>query len=380
MAPSLRARTAAQLSANPQVGLATKSATAAGLAWLLVQPFGGVADDYPYYAPLGAVVAVSTTVSGSARTTVQALVSIGLGAVLGAAAGVAPVPTALGLVVVVAVAGLVAGWHRLGLSGSWVPVSALFVLVLGGADPEHYLVGYLGLTSLGMLIGTAVNLAVPQTVLAPAGEAERRLRAALADQLDDLADGLLADETPDAAAWRRRRRELGPLAQEARVLVDRAMESRRGNWRARAKQAEAEQAYDAARALERLATLVGELFELVSDRESREREAVALGPALRPATAHALQATAAVVRDPVDAGTPGEALHPRLEEAAGAVAELARAVRRTRSDSGTGMWTAATVVTTLERALAALTPGDPERGGPLTRLPGTDEQPPPTWV
>ena len=206
MAPSPAASTALVFSAHPQLGLAAKSSLAAGLAWLLVQPFGGVADDYPYYAPLGAVVAVSTTVSGSARTTLQALVSIGLGAALGALAGVAPVPTVVGLVVVVAVAGLMAGWHRLGLSGSWVPVSALFVLVLGGGDPTHYLGGYLGLTTLGMLVGTAVNLALPQTVLAPAGEAEHRLRAALADQLDDLADGLLADEAPDAADWRRRRR------------------------------------------------------------------------------------------------------------------------------------------------------------------------------
>jgi uncharacterized membrane protein YgaE (UPF0421/DUF939 family) len=380
MAPSAAATTALVFSSHPQLGLAAKSSLAAGLAWLLVQPFGGVADDYPYYAPLGAVVAVSTTVSGSARTTLQALVSIGLGAALGALAGVAPVPTVVGLVVVVAVAGLVAGWRRLGLSGSWVPVSALFVLVLGGGDPTHYLGGYLGLMSLGMLVGTAVNLALPQTVLAPAGEAEHRLRGALADQLDDLADGLLADEAPEASDWRRRRRELGPLAQEARILVDRAMESRRGNWRARGRQQEAEQAYDAARALERLASLVGELFELVSDRESREREAVALGPELRPATARALRATADVVRDPVDADRSEETLHPRLQEAAASVAELARAVRRTRPESGTGMWTAATVVTTLERALAALTPGDPQRGGPLTRLPGTDEQPPPSWV
>ena len=103
-------------------------------------------------------------------------------------------------------------------------------------------------------------------------------------------------------------------------------------------------------------------------------------PELRPATARALQATARVVRDPVDDDGSPQAPHPRRREAAASVADLARAVRRTRPESGTGMWTAATVVTTLERALAALTPGDPQRGGPLTRLPGTDEQPPPSWV
>ncbi len=379
MAPSLASRTAVVFSANPQMGLAAKSALGAGLAWLLVQPMPGVADDYPYYAPLGAVVAVSTTVSGSARTAMQSLASIGLGAALGAVAGVTPLPMVVGLVVVVAVAGLLAGWRRLGVSGSWVPVSALFVLVLGGGDPGYYLVGYIGLMSLGMVVGTAVNLALPQTVLTPAGAAEHRLRVALADQLDDLADGLLAEQAPDATDWRTRRRELGPLAREARILVDRAMESRQGNWRARTRQEQAHRAYDAARALQRLASLVEELFELVSDRESSEREAVALGPTLRPATARALQATAAVVRDPVAPGSSADELDPRLQEAAGCVAELARVVRRTSSDTGPGMWTAATVVTTLERVLAALAPGDPQ-GGPLTRLPGSDQEPPPSWV
>ena len=50
----------------PRVPLALKSAFAAGLAWLAVLPLGGVADEYPYYAPLGAVVAMGATVVTSA--------------------------------------------------------------------------------------------------------------------------------------------------------------------------------------------------------------------------------------------------------------------------------------------------------------------------
>jgi hypothetical protein len=40
---------------------------AAAVAWLVVLPFVGVADDYAYYAPLGAVIAVSATVARSWR-------------------------------------------------------------------------------------------------------------------------------------------------------------------------------------------------------------------------------------------------------------------------------------------------------------------------
>ena len=35
--------------------------------------------------------------------------------------------------------------------GSWVPVSALFILILGERDPSSYVLAYLGLTTIGVL-------------------------------------------------------------------------------------------------------------------------------------------------------------------------------------------------------------------------------------
>ena len=43
--------------------------------------FGGVADDHGYYAPLGAVVVLSTAVMTSVRTGLQAVAAMGLGRV-----------------------------------------------------------------------------------------------------------------------------------------------------------------------------------------------------------------------------------------------------------------------------------------------------------
>lgn len=53
---------------------------AANRAWTL--PFGGLADRYPCYAPLGTVVAVSTTVMGPLRTSVENFLALVAGAAL----------------------------------------------------------------------------------------------------------------------------------------------------------------------------------------------------------------------------------------------------------------------------------------------------------
>lgn len=110
-----RARDA--LARHPRIPRAVKAAVAAVLAWLAVLPLGGAADEYPYYAPLGAVIAVSATVADSVRDSVQGVAAILLGAALAVCAG-AVVPTVPGLAVVVLLGTLVAGWWRLGEMGA----------------------------------------------------------------------------------------------------------------------------------------------------------------------------------------------------------------------------------------------------------------------
>ena len=63
------------------MGLAVKAALAAALAWHVagLLPLAP-AEQYPYYAPLGAVIATSTTLSGSVRGSVQSVAAIALGA------------------------------------------------------------------------------------------------------------------------------------------------------------------------------------------------------------------------------------------------------------------------------------------------------------
>src|SRR3546814_4896585 len=77
---------------------------------------------------------------------------------------------------------------------SWVPISGLFILIVGGADPAHYVLAYLGLTALGAVVGVLVNLAVPPMPLIATNDVQDSLRNILADQLDGLARGL--ERTP----------------------------------------------------------------------------------------------------------------------------------------------------------------------------------------
>ena len=69
---------------HPRGLLAAKTAVAAALAWLCVQPLGGFLDEYPYYAPLGAISAMYPTVLGSVRAGLQTVAGIALGILLAA--------------------------------------------------------------------------------------------------------------------------------------------------------------------------------------------------------------------------------------------------------------------------------------------------------
>ena len=78
-----------------QLLLAVKAAVAAALSWLLAMPLGGIADDYPYYAPLGAVLAVTWTVAGSVRESLQGLAAIAVGAAIAFGARTTSLPVAV---------------------------------------------------------------------------------------------------------------------------------------------------------------------------------------------------------------------------------------------------------------------------------------------
>jgi uncharacterized membrane protein YgaE (UPF0421/DUF939 family) len=345
---------------HPVVPLSVRAAAAAMVAWLVVLPLGGVADRYAYYAPLGAVVSVSTTVTQSIRASAQTCLALVLGAGLGVAAQLAPVPQMVALGLVVGLGSVAAAWPRLGVMGSWVPVSALFVLILGQGEPWTFVLGYLGLTTLGAAVGVVVNAAVPPLPLAMAQNVQDSLRTDLVEQLDNLAGLLERDPLPSADEWQARRYVIEPRTRQMQELVSRAAEARGVNWRVRRWQDAAERQQHQARALANLALQVEDMTELLAHREHAEGE-LALGPGLRPTAARALRATAAALRSVDGPAADGLAADDAaLRQAEDAADDFALAIRSERSRSGDDLFPAGTLLTGVRRALLSVAsqPGD----------------------
>jgi uncharacterized membrane protein YgaE (UPF0421/DUF939 family) len=342
------------LARHPRVTLALKTALAAALSWLLVQPLWGVADEYPYYAPLGAVIAVSGTVAGSVRESLHGLAAILLGAAIALAVRPLPMLEVVSLAVVVAIGTIVGGWQRIAGMASWVPLSALYVLIIGRTDPMDYVICYAGLTSLGAAVGIGVNLALPPLPLSPTQQSVTRLRDTLAGQLDDLADGLLHEGPPSAEEWDDRRRSIQPVTSQMREMVEQAGEARRANWRAGRWRERADRQYQQARALEQLAFLVEDVTAVVVDNEQAEQERVALGEGLRPYAAHAMEEMADALRS-VDGSSADTERLADVDEALERLVEEIRSRRRRNDDD---LFAAGTIVTTLRRALESLVPDD----------------------
>jgi uncharacterized membrane protein YgaE (UPF0421/DUF939 family) len=334
-------------------GRVLRSAVAAALAWLALVPLGGLADMYPYYGPLGAVIAVTTTVVGSVRESAQTVLAIAVGVTLGGLA--APLPSVVGILLVVGV-GVAVGTSPaarfLGAAASWAPVTGMFVLVIGGDPPWEYAAAYLGLTAYGALVGTVVCLAWPPL---PVVHEERTLedgRAALARHLDLIADALSGDDPPTPEEWRDQVGTVEDVVDRMRVVATEARQVRRVNWRARRWQEAADARWDRVHDMERLALLVDDLSDLVRDQEHAGRQRVALGPELRPATARALAAIAQAMRT-VDADRP-----PAVRHAQHTVELLVDRMRDVRTSTGDDLVTAGAVVTAAGRALAMLSQSD----------------------
>lgn len=327
---------------------ALRAAVAAGVAWSLVLPLGGVADDYPYYAPFGAVVVVTSTVAGAARETWRMAAAIVLGALL--AVATTPLPGVLQLMVVVGVGILVAGWKWLGGltgMGSWVPVAALFVLIIGSGEPWHYAAAYVVLTTLGALVAVAINAAWPPLPIDATTSAVGRLRQAIVDQLRDIAAALTQPRLPTPREWQERQGRIDPELHRMREQLHTLREARRANWRDRRQPSYSDGADREARALDALAFLVEDIGAMLAYREHADLSEVALGPKLRPLTARVLDDLADLL-DSFD----GDGADPdRRREVEEALAVLTCAIGEQRHSTGDDHVTASGVVATVRRTL-----------------------------
>ena len=214
---------------------AVKASIAGVAAWALAKYAAGQPD--PYFAPLAALLGVYPTVARSLREGFQYVGGFLLGAALAVPAGILLGPGVAGIAVVVFGGILLSGWRRLGDQSAQVTFTALFVLLLGGHQPTHYVTHRLIEVGIGVATGLAVNIAVfPPLQLRPAEHAIRRWGEHIACTLEVLADAA-GDPHSAAQSWPQLDRQLTQAAEQARATVRSARESLRWNPRARVHQA-----------------------------------------------------------------------------------------------------------------------------------------------
>ena len=353
---------------RPVVQRGTRAALAAGVSWQLAVLFPAPYSDYAYYAPLGAVIACLPTVADSASIAWRTVLAILLGG--GIAVGIheiaRPVPTALTLALVVAVAIVVEQWRVLGSNASWVSVAALFTLTLGDADdPTAFVLPYAGLVLFGSAVGVLVTtLLFPPLPLTYARRQIERAREQLAEHLELVAGELRRGELPSVEEEERRVAALGaPLdrMREAERTVERA---RQANPRARRWQEPAARLRAQSRSLDRVAVLADDVTTLVAEYRPEDPgggDGPDLGTAER--LADALDGLAGVIRTPYhdeDASGP-DARDISIDLAQAALDNLTERLRRTTVDDDPGFLALAAVAVGVQRALLAL---DAERREP----------------
>ena len=178
----------------------------------------------PLLAPLAALLGVSATVARSLREGIQYVAGFVLGAVLAIPVALLLGPSIAGIAVVVLAGVVIGSWRRLGGQSTQVTFTALFVLLIGGYQPLHYLDPRLIDVGIGVVTGLAVNVLVfPPLQLRPAEHAVRQWGADVAAALDDLASAAAGRYSP-GKSWPQHERRLSEAARGSRRCPERAGE------------------------------------------------------------------------------------------------------------------------------------------------------------
>jgi hypothetical protein len=347
---------------RPRLLQAVKTAVAVAIAWKLAPLMPGVADDYPYYAPLGVIVASFPTLMGSIKNAAQTLAGLVLGVGLAAAVIIFSEPSVLTVSLVVGIGILFSGIPQLGAGRDYVPIAGLFVLIVGGPNADGYSIGYVSQMTLGIVIGLLVNLVVAPPLRVTAAVKElSRLRGALGLHLGSLADALDASWPPEEGEWSSQGQTLATTTTAVRRALAEADESRRINPRARIRPHDLSSDYDDLAALENVTFYVRDLTDVLAGAAWGTPVPVELPDVLRPPLAAAVRATGTVVTE----WDTGSMSLTTLQEADDAVAAVTDAIHDHRELGAQAIVAASAATLDLTRMLVALRPGI-ERDAPAS--------------
>lgn len=213
--------------------LALKAAIGVTAAWLIGRALPGELNEYAYYAPLGALLGVAPTIVSSVRTSVELITGIVIGLGIGWVLVATGTPWYVRAPVAAGAGMLIAGVRKLGEGRAYVPIAAVFVVIIGAGDPDSYVAGYVAQFGIGLLVGTLVNLVfIPPLTYRYARARIADLKSDFAAATDDLATVLTTAWPPDRADWLEDARKRQRSVDDAEELVREAKESGRGNPRA----------------------------------------------------------------------------------------------------------------------------------------------------
>src|SRR4051794_41499629 len=124
---------------EPWVQRGVRAALAAGLAWQVAVVLPPAIAQYAYYAPLGAVIAVHPTVADSAAAAWRTVVAILLGFALAITIHelTTPIPGALTIALIVALAVGIEQWRVLQEHANWGRLSPVLLVTGGTAEPAR---------------------------------------------------------------------------------------------------------------------------------------------------------------------------------------------------------------------------------------------------
>jgi uncharacterized membrane protein YgaE (UPF0421/DUF939 family) len=301
--------------------LAGKTALAGTIAWYIGHMLPGEMADFAYYAPLGALISMAPTLMDSLRSSLQTVAGLALG--IGVAWGliVSGAPAWAVVPIALAVGTVLAGLPILGPGRDYVPIAALFVLIIGGANANDFSVGYLVQMGVGMAIGIVVNLLIaPPLPTDDAASVISSLRRAGARTLEAMSDALRSGDRE--SSWAEDLASFETRLSEAATAVRNAREGSRANPRVRWSHYDVDEDLEDIAALRRTRVHLAAIGSILRGSELEKPLAEVVDHEGRDVAARLLSAIARSVERWNDerGGSPAE-------ERTGEVAELERALR-----------------------------------------------------
>jgi uncharacterized membrane protein YgaE (UPF0421/DUF939 family) len=142
------------------------------------------------------------TLMGSVRSGLQTLIGLATGIGLAFLVVMTVGPNWWTIPVVVGIGVLVSGTGWFGAGREYVPIAALFVLIVGGQNADDYSLGYLVQMAVGVVIGLIVNVVIAPAPLTLAASAQvDEFRSQLSAHLEDIGAAVSESWPPEHQQW-----------------------------------------------------------------------------------------------------------------------------------------------------------------------------------